>query len=107
MLLGRPQPLAERLAQVRGNVKFMFQPAEENGGAGALRMIEAGVLEDPTVDATFAQHVSMARFVGQMGVTPGQAQASSDRFTITIRGRGGHAARRHLAVDPLVRGTCW
>ena len=79
----------------------MFQPAEE-GGAGALRMIEDGLLEDPSVDAGFALHVTGILPAGHVWVSDDNVTASSDRFTITVRAHGGHAASPHLAVDPVV-----
>lgn len=101
MLLGAAKLLADRRDGIRGAVKFMFQPAEE-GGAGALRMIEAGVLDGPKVDAAFALHVSPSFYAGEVAVKEGPTHASSDRFTIRVVGRGGHAARPHFAVDPVV-----
>lgn len=100
MLLGAARLLAER-RDFAGNVKFMFQPAEE-GGAGALRMIEAGVLESPQVDAAFALHVDALKYAGQVATRSGPSMAAADRFTIVVQGAGGHAARPHLAVDPVV-----
>ena len=102
MLLGAARLLTARREQLPGDVKFMFQPAEETGHAGALRMLEHGVLEHPAVDAAFALHVESSRRVGLVEVRSGPSQASSDLFTITIRGRGGHAAFPHRTVDPLV-----
>ena len=101
MLLGAAKLLTERRDALSGTVKFMFQPAEE-GGAGALRMIEAGLLEGPKVDAAFALHVSPSFYAGEVAVKAGPTHASSDRFTIRVTGRGGHAARPHFAVDPVV-----
>ncbi len=104
ILLGAARVLADRKAELRGTVKFMFQPAEEGGG-GALKMIEDGVLADPPVDAAFGLHVDAERFVGNVSVRPGPSNASSDRFTIVVRGKGGHAARPHGSVDPIVVGA--
>ena len=104
ILLGVARVLVDRRAEIPGTVKFMFQPAEE-GGAGALRMIEDGVLEDPSVDAAFGLHVDTERYVGQVALRPGPAMASSDRFTITVRGKGGHAASPQRTVDPIVIGA--
>jgi amidohydrolase len=104
MLLGAARLLAERRGALRGAVKLMFQPAEENGGAGAKRMIEDGVLDDPPVDAAFAMHVAR-HAVGQVGLLAGPSSGSADRFIITVRGRGGHASAPHLAVDPVVVGA--
>lgn len=104
ILLGVARVLSERRDSFAGAIKFMFQPAEE-GGAGALRMIEDHVLDDPPVDAAFALHVDAERRVGQFTVRPGPSNASSDRFTIVVRGKGGHAASPHRTIDPIVVGA--
>lgn len=101
ILLGVARLLVERQEEIRGTVKLMFQPAEE-GGAGAQRMIDDGVLDDPPVDAAFGLHVDAERYVGQIAVRSGPSMASADRFTITVRGRGGHAASPHRTVDPII-----
>ncbi|HVO35423.1 MAG TPA: amidohydrolase [Gemmatimonadales bacterium] len=97
--------VARRLAASRGNwrgaVKFAFQPAEE-GGNGALAMIEDGVLENPHVDAAFGLHVMNNLPLGTIAATAGPIMGSVDKFTITIRGKGGHAAMPHEAVDPIL-----
>jgi amidohydrolase len=95
--------VARRLAAVvlPGTVKLAFQPAEElSGGAGA--MIEAGVLEQPAVEAAFGIHLWNEMPVGTIGVMPGPMMASVDEFEITITGKGGHAAVPHLAIDPIL-----
>jgi amidohydrolase len=94
--------LAERRNQFAGIVKFCFQPCEENPPGGAKPMIEAGVLEEPHVDACFGLHIWQSLPVGTIGVVPGPAMANSDRFRIVVRGRGGHAAQPHLTVDSVV-----
>jgi amidohydrolase len=104
MLLGAAQVLQRRREGMAGNVKLMFQPAEE-GGAGALRMIEDGLLEDPQVDAGFGLHVSGVLFARTLWVPDDRAMASADHFDIVVRGRGGHAATPHLTVDPIVVGA--
>jgi amidohydrolase len=101
ILLGATRLLLERRAELAGTVKLMFQPAEE-GGAGALRMIEDGLLEDPPVDGAFMLHVSHQLYAGQVATGPGPMLAGANAFTITIEGRGGHASRPHMAVDPVV-----
>ncbi len=101
MLLGVAKLLAGRRDQFAGAVKFMFQPAEE-GGAGAMRMIDDGLLNEPAVDGAFALHVSPGHKTGQVAVTAGPRNASADEFTITIRGKGGHAARPEATVDTIV-----
>ena len=86
---------------IKGNVKFAFQPAEETAG-GALGMIEAGALEDPKVDATLALHIINALEAGKVGLRVGGMFASVDEFTIRIKGRGGHAAHPESLVDPIL-----
>ncbi len=104
MLLCAAQLLLERRSRFAGTVKLMFQPAEE-GGAGAARMIDEGVLNDPRVDAAFMLHVRPELEVGQVSCGAGPLLAGADAFTITIEGRGGHAARPHETVDPVVVGA--
>jgi len=101
MLLGVARLLSDRRGEIRGCVKLMFQPAEE-GGAGALRMIEEGLMDEPAVDGAFALHVDALHYAGEVGLRVGPTNAAADRFTITVRGKGGHAARPHLTVDPVV-----
>jgi amidohydrolase len=97
--------VARRLAASRGAwrgaVKFAFQPAEE-GGNGALAMIEDGALENPKVDAAFGLHLMNNIPIGTVAATTGPIMGSVDKFTIRIRGRGGHAALPHEAVDPVL-----
>ncbi|HET7461439.1 MAG TPA: amidohydrolase [Longimicrobium sp.] len=98
--------VAERLAAKRGEwggtVKYVFQPAEE-GGQGALRMIEQGVLEG--VDQALGLHVWMGLPSGVVGVTPGPFMASAGEFELTVRGRGGHGAMPEQTVDAVVIGS--
>lgn len=83
-----------------GRVRFIFQPAEElPERSGARAMIEDGVLDG--VDAIFGAHVWAQYPVGVIGYTPGPITAASDRWALTIKGRGGHAAQPHLAHDPV------
>jgi amidohydrolase len=101
MLLGVARLLMERRDQFSGNVKVLFQPSEEANGGGAKPMIEAGVLENPHVDAVFGQHVLSHMPVGTIWVTGGPVQASADSFKIRVQGKGGHGAMPHDAVDPV------
>jgi hippurate hydrolase len=82
-----------------GQVVFIFQPAEERGG-GARVMIEAGALDG--VRAIFGGHVTRHYRVGEVMVASGTITAQSDGFTIRVKGRGGHGARPHEAVDAVV-----
>lgn len=98
ILLGVATVLAGMRDQISGTIKFAFQPAEEAIG-GAKPMIEAGVLENPKVDACFGLHVWQNLPVGTIGVIPRPMMASADRFKAVIHGRGGHAAEPHAAID--------
>lgn len=101
ILLGVARILSPLRDQIKGNIKWIFQPAEEGGGGGK-RMVQEGVLENPHVDAIFGAHVYPQIEIGKVGVCEGKALASADRFTIKIIGRSGHAASPHLAKDPIL-----
>jgi amidohydrolase len=95
--------VARRLAplDLRGSVKFAFQPAEEASN-GAQAMIGDGVLEAPKVDAAFGIHLWNDLPVGTIGIMAGPVMASVDQFEIEILGRGGHAAAPHQTIDPVL-----
>ncbi len=98
---------ARRLAATRdfaGTVVFVFQPAEE-GGAGARAMIDDGLFERFPVDEIYGLHNLPGLPVGRFAVRPGAIMASTDRFYLDILGRGGHAARPHETVDPILAGA--
>lgn len=99
MLLGAAKYLSET-RNFNGKVHLIFQPAEE-GGAGAVRMIEEGLFEKYPVDAVFGLHNWPMMPKGTIGLRPGPIMASTDEFVITITGKGGHAAMPHLSVDPV------
>lgn len=98
-LLVAARILKEREEELQGTVKLMFQPCEE-GVAGALDMVRAGVLETPPVDAAMALHVVHEK-AGSVGYSWKTACASSDVFVITVKGKGGHGAAPHNCVDPI------
>jgi IAA-amino acid hydrolase len=99
MLLGAGKLLKAREAELKGTVLLMFQPAEESRG-GARDMIEAGVLEG--VSGAAALHVWPELPSGVISTKAGTIMAASDRFNITVLGRGGHAGLPHKARDPVV-----
>jgi len=99
--LGVAKRLADTQAEWRGTVKFVFQPAEESG-SGAQAMIADGALDSPSVDAAFGLHLISHLPVGTIAATPGAIMGSVDNFTVRIRGKGGHAAMPHTAVDPVL-----
>jgi len=90
--------------EFNGTVKFMFQPAEEGLG-GAERMIEDGVLENPSPDVVLSLHVWNEKPVGWLGVVPGTVMAAADTFTIKIHGKGGHGASPNLTHDPILAAS--
>lgn len=91
--------LKEREEELNGTVKLMFQPCEEGVG-GASDMVKAGVLENPSVDGAMALHVLHDKS-GTVGYSRNTACASSDIFTIMVKGKGGHGAAPHLCIDPI------
>lgn len=101
ILLGAARLLHARRSDLTGNVKLMFQPAEE-GGAGAVRMIEEGVLENPSVDGAFMLHVNHSGRTGDVATAPGPVLAGADSWKVTVEGQGGHASRPQFSVDPVV-----
>jgi amidohydrolase len=100
ILLATARALSDRREEVPGTLVFCFQPGEE-GYAGNRLMIEDGALENPHVDRTFALHLFSGLEVGKIGVRDGPFFASSDRFSISLIGRGGHGAMPQSAIDPI------
>ncbi len=90
--------------QLNGKIKLIFQPAEE-GGAGALAMVKAGVLKNPDVDAIFGYH-NIGQPLGTIGVKSGCIFAGADFFSINIRGKAAHAATPEKSIDPIWVGSC-
>ncbi len=103
-LVGAAKVLTRIADELPGKVKFIFQPAEEGGGGGRA-MCDAGALNDPEVDAIFGLHGWPGLAFGTIGTRPGPILASQDRWTLTVRGRGGHAAWPHHSIDPIVRAS--
>ncbi len=109
MLLGTAKILKQHEHELNGQVKLLFQPAEEGPG-GALPMIEDGVLENPKVDAILALHVDRKQYAfpcknGDVIVKYGNSSAADDQVDITIIGKSGHGSQPDLCVDPIVIST--
>ncbi|HYD75049.1 M20 aminoacylase family protein [Ramlibacter sp.] len=100
MLLAAAQYLAQE-GDFSGTLNLIFQPAEEGGG-GALRMMEEGLFERYPCDAVFAMHNGPGTPQGQLVFRDGPMMASSDYVTVTLHGKGGHGAEPHRAADPIV-----
>jgi hippurate hydrolase len=103
MLLGAARYLAET-RNFAGTAVVIFQPAEE-GGAGAKAMLDDGMIDRFGIQEVYGMHNYPGMPVGSFGIRPGPTMAAADFVTIDIEGRGGHAARPHLAVDAVVAGA--
>ncbi len=101
-LLGVAMVLSELKEEIEGTIKFIFQPSEEKTPSGAAAMIDAGVLEQPTVSKILGLHVSPELEAGTFGFHEGKFMASSDEIYITVIGKGGHAAQREKLINPLI-----
>ena len=102
-LLGVAKVLAPIKDELKGNVVFLHQHAEEVSPGGAISMIEDGCLDG--VDEVYGAHVEVNFPIGQVAVNDGYVHAASDAFEITINGKGGHAAEPHRSIDPIIVGS--
>ena len=103
MLLGAARYLAET-RNFDGTAVVIFQPAEEGGGGGRA-MVEDGLMERFGIDEVYGMHNKPGLPVGAFAIRKGPIMAATDEFTIDITGRGGHAARPHDTIDPIIVGT--
>jgi hippurate hydrolase len=101
MLLGAARYLAET-RNFDGAAVVIFQPAEENGGAGARAMVQDGLMDRFKIDEVYGMHNMPGMPVGSFALKSGAMMASSTRIEIEVEGTGGHAAKPHLCVDPLI-----
>ena len=103
--LGVAEVLSKMRDEISGSIKFIFQPAEEGAPigeeGGADLMIKEGALDNPRPSAIFGLHTAGSD-VGQIEYHSGPAMASSDRFTITVRGKKSHGAQPQLGVDAVI-----
>ncbi len=100
-LVGTARVLSEMASALPGRVKFVFQPAEEDGGGGG-KLVERGVLESPKVDAMVCLHAWPTQPLGTIAVRQGAVCAATNEIRITVRGKGGHGAYPHRCVDPIL-----
>lgn len=105
MLMGAAEVLASMKKDVPGTVKFIFQPAEEGPPGteegGAPLMVKEGVMDNPKVDAIFGIHIDADVEIGKIQYKSGSFMASSDWFTVTVKGKGAHGSTPWLGVDPI------
>ena len=109
MLMGTAEILASIKNEIKGTVKFIFQPAEEGPPegeeGGAELMVKEGVLNNPKVDVIFGLHINAQTEVGQIKYRPKGTMASSDWFTIQVNGKQSHGAYPWQSVDPIVTAS--
>jgi hippurate hydrolase len=103
MLLGAARYLAET-RNFAGTAIVIFQPAEE-GGAGGKAMVDDGLMERFGIEEVYGLHNMPGLAVGEFAICEGPIMASTDEFTITLKGKGAHAAMPNLGIDPIVAGA--
>ena len=105
MLLGTAEVLSGMRDKIKGTVVFIFQPAEEGAPAneegGAALMVKEGVMDNPKIDAVFGIHIDAQTEIGKIKYKPGAFMASSDWFSIRIKGKQSHGAYPWLGIDPI------
>jgi amidohydrolase len=105
MLMSVAEILAGIKNEIKGTVKFIFQPSEEGAPegeeGGAPWMVKEGVMDNPKVDVIFGLHIESNIEVGRIEYKPGAFMASSDWFTIKVKGKGSHGAQPWLSIDPI------
>lgn len=106
MLLGAAEILSKLKNEIKGTVVFLFQPAEEGPPGteegGAPLMIKEGAMDNPKVDAVFGIHINSKNDLGKLYYKEGSIMASSDWFTIKVKGKQSHGAYPWNAIDPIV-----
>jgi amidohydrolase len=99
MMMAAAKVLTGRKGEFSGRIVFLFQPAEEKPPGGAKRMVEEGALDG--VNAVFGLHLWQAFPTGKIGIIKGPMLAQADNFSLIVKGKGGHGAMPHTAVDPI------
>lgn len=106
ILMATAEVLSKMKKDLKGTVKFIFQPAEEGAPpgeeGGAKLMVKEGVLKNPDVDVAFGLHIAAGSPVGQINYKPGGIMAAADRFVITVKGKQAHGSTPWASVDPIV-----
>ncbi len=104
-LLGAARILNELKDQWDGTIKLIFQPGEEKNPGGASILIQEGVLKNPMPQRIYGQHVHPQLEVGRMNFASGKVMASADEIYITVKGKGGHAAKPNLTADTILTAS--
>jgi len=106
ILMSVAEILSGMKKDLKGTVKFIFQPAEEGAPTGeeggAPLMIKEGVLDNPRVDVVFGLHINSATEAGKIKYRSGGAMAASDWFTLKVKGKGSHGSQPWAGIDPVV-----
>jgi len=103
MLLGAGYILKQMTSEIHGTVLLVFQPAEEISPVGGAKpMLDDGIFQDYYPDVIYGQHVWPQLSEGQIGIRDKEMMGASDKFKVTIKGKGGHASMPHLSSDPIV-----
>ncbi|MEO8573967.1 MAG: amidohydrolase [Pyrinomonadaceae bacterium] len=109
MLMGAAQVLTGMKDKIKGTVVFIFQPAEEGAPVGeeggAKLMVKEGVMNDPKIDVIFGIHINSQTEVGQIKYKSGAAMASSDWFSIKVKGKQTHGSQPWFGIDPIAAAT--
>lgn len=105
MLMGAAEVLVKNKSQLKGNVVFIFQPAEEGAPigeeGGAALMVKEGVLKNPDVDVVFGIHINSMTEVGKVRYKPGGTMAAADQFNIKVNGKQTHGSTPWTGIDPI------
>lgn len=106
ILMGVAEILVKNRAELKGTIKFIFQPAEEGAPVGeeggASMMVKEGVLQNPKVEAIFGLHISSVTPLGKLTYKPGGMMAAADTYSVKILGRQAHGSTPWMSIDPIV-----
>jgi amidohydrolase len=109
MLLGVAEVLSKMKADLKGTVKFVFQPAEEGAPigeeGGAQLMVKEGVMKNPNIEVMFGCHINAQTNVGTITYKPGGTMAAADQFIIKVKGKQSHGSTPWTSVDPIVTSS--
>ncbi|MCC6836877.1 MAG: amidohydrolase [Cytophagales bacterium] len=106
ILMGVAEILVKNKADLKGTIKFIFQPAEEGAPVGeeggASMMVKEGVLQNPKVETIFGLHISSVTPLGKLTYKPGGMMAASDTYSVNVHGRQAHGSTPWMGIDPIV-----